>query len=413
MYGDMPPLVDQPSFMSPPMGASNGGRPGDGGLLAAFPGASRSAGPTSPYWPAQGTPFPSSAGGPAGWPTTPTTPHTYNAAYPTSATSWNFGGAQPAPPTRGGYVPWVGGQAPSESSPGGSWGPRTPGEGAASGWGAYSPWSAPAASGGGAGWGPPAGSGGGGAGWGTPGGGSGGWGTPAGGSGGWGTPGSAGAGWGPTLPGTAAYESASGQPITAGYFGGGDVDAHGFPVRLGRSHSKKERRKSQSRHRRNSSSHGHARFDLAFGDDDSDSDWTHVHHHDSAFGQALRRSNSHSAAAAKHRLPRISPHHTPEHVHRSLSWGNEPTRDPFFSPPAQASGSAWDPYTISAYQLAGAQANLPAYLKGDVYDENNLAKRPRDWRADYVPRQSLGSGLATFVLGKGRSDVRGEYPYFF
>lgn len=293
--------------------------------------------PPSPYWQVQGTPYHSSEPGPAGWPTTPTTPHTYTTVYPTSAPAWAHGGAQPAPATRGGYIPWVGGQAPSGSSP------------------AYSPWTAPAGA----------------------------WGTPTGG---------------------APYDSAFGQPVTAAYFGAGqgEVDAHGFPVdRLGRSHSQNGRKRSKSRHRRNSS-HGRTRFDLTINDGESDAtaDWAQ----DSAFASALRRSNSHEAGAARYTT-------TPQHMHRSISWGNEPTHDPFFSPPA----TGWDPNMLSAYQMGGAQEHLPPYLQGDVYDENNLAKRPRDWRADYVPRQSLSAGLANLVLGKGRSDVRGTFapPFLF
>ncbi|PPR06030.1 hypothetical protein CVT24_004700 [Panaeolus cyanescens] len=307
MYADMPSLVDAPPFIPPPMGAANGGQPGDNGFLSAFPGAARS-GPSTPYWPAQATPYSASGPGPAGWPTTPTTPHSYTPAFaPPSAASWSFGGAQPAPPTMGGYVPWVGGG----SSPGESWGPRTPAESV------HSPWSAPAA-----------------AGWGS---------------------------WGD-------------QPITPSYFGN-EVDGNGFP-------RERERKRSASRHRRNSSA-GRARFALAFGDDESD-DWTHVSHP----GEGLRRSNSQSAAAASFRPPRVSPHATPMHMHRSVSWGNEPQQ-----------------HIMAAYHAAGMNASLPAYMQGDVYDEHNLAKRPRDWRADYVPRQSIGAGLAS-LLSKGRSDVR-------
>lgn len=46
------------------------------------------------------------------------------------------------------------------------------------------------------------------------------------------------------------------------------------------------------------------------------------------------------------------------------------------------------------------------YGHAEVYDERNLARRPRDWRADYNPRSA---GLASYIpkVGRGRSDVKG------
>ncbi|TFK31661.1 hypothetical protein BDQ12DRAFT_693750 [Crucibulum laeve] len=49
----------------------------------------------------------------------------------------------------------------------------------------------------------------------------------------------------------------------------------------------------------------------------------------------------------------------------------------------------------------------------DAYSAHNLARRPRDWRAEYTPRSGLGGGILGGLIGgnkngRGRSDVR-EY----
>jgi len=44
---------------------------------------------------------------------------------------------------------------------------------------------------------------------------------------------------------------------------------------------------------------------------------------------------------------------------------------------------------------------------GEGYDEMNLARRPRDWRADYNARQGISSYLPR--VGRSRSDVQGEF----
>ena len=61
----------------------------------------------------------------------------------------------------------------------------------------------------------------------------------------------------------------------------------------------------------------------------------------------------------------------------------------------------------NSYGGAAEMTWVPPYGTGDVFDENNLARRPRDWRLDYSPR---GAGLSTVMsLVSGRkSDVPGE-----
>lgn len=57
-------------------------------------------------------------------------------------------------------------------------------------------------------------------------------------------------------------------------------------------------------------------------------------------------------------------------------------------------GSPW--HATSPLWSAGGRGN-------DTFDHNNLARRPRDWRAGYAPRQ----GIMGLIYGRGRSDVRG------
>jgi hypothetical protein len=44
---------------------------------------------------------------------------------------------------------------------------------------------------------------------------------------------------------------------------------------------------------------------------------------------------------------------------------------------------------------------------GEGFDEMNLSRRPRDWRADYHARQGISSYLPK--VGRSRSDVQGEF----
>ncbi|KAF8805020.1 hypothetical protein BYT27DRAFT_7225080 [Phlegmacium glaucopus] len=116
----MPPLVDNPPFIPPPQGASNGGQPGY------YPPFSGSFHPSWPP-PITGTPYPTVQTQLPNWPLSPNDP-------PTSAQSWTYGNYPPAPtPTWGPPPPqapaW--GQTPNTTwgmqTPGGTWGMQTPG----------------------------------------------------------------------------------------------------------------------------------------------------------------------------------------------------------------------------------------------------------------------------------------------
>lgn len=103
-------------------------------------------------------------------------------------------------------------------------------------------------------------------------------------------------------------------------------------------------------------------------------------------------------------------------LHRSGSSGSG------FGPAAQAStqmqrsgstGSGFGPTASGWPTLAPVVPNLPpasaapAYAQGDdqVYDAVNLSARPRDWRADYLPKGRFSSYLPK--IGRVRSDVEG------
>lgn len=69
---------------------------------------------------------------------------------------------------------------------------------------------------------------------------------------------------------------------------------------------------------------------------------------------------------------------------------------------------------------AGTQAvptvpppNVPGYTRedGEIYNATNLSPRPRDWRADYSPKQGISSYLPK--IGKVRSDVEGTSFFLF
>ncbi|CAA7268548.1 unnamed protein product [Cyclocybe aegerita] len=358
-----PPLVDAnpPPFIPPPFGASNGGQPG---FFDAFPGArgGGGGGDTSNDWiPGRGTPYPTQrpppsaiswgAATPAMGPNA-SSPWTYGNYVPASAPAWPPPGAttpvwgNPMTPT----TPWGATPAPTwGASPGAtSWGvPATPAN--------YPPWSAPPVQ------------------VQAP--------QPRGGGGG---------GWfgGPSAPGT-PYDSD--QPITAGWFGAGagagavggggggggggegvwgeqrgwgDNWAGGWGRQSHTPGPELERKRSgRSRHRSHSQS-------------------------------AMKRSNSMGADDGR--------------VQRSTSWGGAnawgrwndtgngwgSTTATWGSQPAWAGGESRYP-----------QSAFPGYAQGDLFDERNLARRPRDWRADYNPR---GIALATYLprVGRNRSDVK-------
>ncbi|KAF8148081.1 hypothetical protein B0H34DRAFT_738223 [Crassisporium funariophilum] len=216
---EMPPLVDEinPPFYPPPHGASNGGQPG---FFDAFPGTRGGGGnaqPSTSYWPAQGTPYPSYQSQLPNWPISP-------GAQPTSAQSWTYGSYPPA------STPVWPSQQPSQAPVWGqtqatSWGAPTPGS-----WGAPTPggtWGAPSPAGS---YGPPR--------------------TPNGGyapNSPWGQqsqqqlaqPHSASASYYPPNPPGTPYDSAWGQPITAGFFGAGNESGDGEGYRIKKVKQKK------------------------------------------------------------------------------------------------------------------------------------------------------------------------------
>ncbi|KAF9477290.1 hypothetical protein BDN70DRAFT_934364 [Pholiota conissans] len=84
---------------------------------------------------------------------------------------------------------------------------------------------------------------------------------------------------------------------------------------------------------------------------------------------------------------------------RTMSQANPKNR-----PPLQRSAS-WGHVGQAAY------ANMvpPAYARGDLWDEHNLARRPRDWRADFTGREGLAGYLPQMLPSvlKPKTDVRG------
>jgi len=97
-----------------------------------------------------------------------------------------------------------------------------------------------------------------------------------------------------------------------------------------------------------------------------------------------KKSHSVKRSSSKNNSPKRPP------LHRSTSWGNE-----------GAFNKNEDMY------LSGHH-NIPAYAKGDVFDEKNLARRPLDWRPDYKPKfPSIIPGLT-----KTRTEVTGNVLCF-
>ncbi|KDR79715.1 hypothetical protein GALMADRAFT_243782 [Galerina marginata CBS 339.88] len=95
---------------------------------------------------------------------------------------------------------------------------------------------------------------------------------------------------------------------------------------------------------------------------------------------SMRRSNSHEPPSRRSSL------------HRSASWGN-------------SAGGAFPGWYGGGFGGASGPST-PAYAQGDLFDEHNLARRPRDWRPDF----SVRPGIAAYIprLGGNRSTVR-EY----
>lgn len=93
-----------------------------------------------------------------------------------------------------------------------------------------------------------------------------------------------------------------------------------------------------------------------------------------------KKSHSVKRSSSKHNSPKRPP------LYRSTSWGNQ------------------DAFNKNEGVFPGGFYNIPAYAKGDVFDEKNLARRPLDWRPDYKTK------LSTLLLGltKIRTEVTGN-----
>lgn len=85
---------------------------------------------------------------------------------------------------------------------------------------------------------------------------------------------------------------------------------------------------------------------------------------------------------------------------------HNPTHDEFSKRPPLYRSTSWGTYPTKGSPLhpAATPANFPAYAKGDVFDERNLARRPLDWRPEYKPR------LASW-LSKNRTEIAGNVLY--
>ena len=80
------------------------------------------------------------------------------------------------------------------------------------------------------------------------------------------------------------------------------------------------------------------------------------------------------------------------------------SRDDFAKrPPLYRSTSGDYPNRSSPTYPAVPPVNLPAYARGDLFDERNLARRPLDWRPEYKPK-------LTSWLSKNRTEVAGNAP---
>lgn len=253
------------------------------------------------------------------WGPPPGTPYpTYQPAFspanpPNSASSWTYGSSYPPwapPPGWGSNTPaqaqapaW--GQTPDTSwgaqTPGGTWGAPTPASFPPQTPAAYSPWMPPN--------------------------------QQQGGPGTWLTPNmvqNPQHGPGPTQ----SFDISDGQPITAGWFGAGNVGRTGYP----------------------------------------DGNWSNP-------PTPKKRSNSIKRTHSQGKSPRRTP------LQRSSSWGE-----------------------FGANYPGAASGYVPPYASGDLYDEKNLARRPRDWRPDYEPRMGLSAYIPR--VGRNRSDIRGTFNSF-
>ncbi|KAF8991767.1 hypothetical protein BDQ17DRAFT_1332711 [Cyathus striatus] len=102
--------------------------------------------------------------------------------------------------------------------------------------------------------------------------------------------------------------------------------------------------------------------------------------------------------------PPIPPGQGQAHIHtQSLSQTSAATYQNFYAPQVS-------PTSLTIPFSPPAAGYPPAYALPDEFNERNLAKRPRDWRADYDPRGGLVPGVVSMFprLRKGMSDVH-EY----
>ena len=104
-------------------------------------------------------------------------------------------------------------------------------------------------------------------------------------------------------------------------------------------------------------------------DYDYDADGTH----DRFFG--MKRTHSQNPPARRQSL------------HRSASWGHTGVYGP-------------DP---------NSGLTVPGYARPDMWNEQNLSRRPRDWRADFTGRDGIAGYLPSILLAilKPKTDVRG------
>ncbi|PPQ83252.1 hypothetical protein CVT26_015042, partial [Gymnopilus dilepis] len=175
------------------------------------------------------------------------------------------------------------------------------------------------------------------------------------------------------VPPASPYDSASGQPITGGWFGTGGAAAAAAATGGGGGWGGGVWQDgvwiAEKKHKKRRSDHGHGHG--GFG---------HERHHDSDseepnyFGRSTSMRRTHSNRAS----PRRS-----KSLQRSASWGNANANG---YANANANG-AWGGWTGGGWW----GDTPPQYAQNDLFDAHNLARRPRDWRPDYSPRGGLGA----------------------